>query len=70
MRQYAESRAELGDHLLLYQIHSATVETGVLGDQGVLSELARLKEQAHRSIGERPTATRRDPAIDRCPSRW
>ncbi|HEV2030058.1 MAG TPA: aldo/keto reductase [Candidatus Dormibacteraeota bacterium] len=44
-RQYVESRAELGDHLLLYQIHSATLETGVLGDRTVLAELARLKEQ-------------------------
>jgi aryl-alcohol dehydrogenase-like predicted oxidoreductase len=44
-RQYAESRAELGDHLLLYQIHSATWETGVLDDLAVLDELARLKEQ-------------------------
>jgi aryl-alcohol dehydrogenase-like predicted oxidoreductase len=44
-RQYAESRSELGDHLLLYQIHSATLETGVLDDDAVLAELARLKEQ-------------------------
>jgi aryl-alcohol dehydrogenase-like predicted oxidoreductase len=44
-RQYAESRSELGDHLLLYQIHSATLETGVLDDHAVLAELARLKEQ-------------------------
>jgi aryl-alcohol dehydrogenase-like predicted oxidoreductase len=43
-RQYAESRAELGDHLDLYQIHSATIETGVLSDRSVLSELARVKE--------------------------
>jgi aryl-alcohol dehydrogenase-like predicted oxidoreductase len=44
-RQYAESRVELGDRLLLYQIHSATWETGVLDDLAVLDELARLKEQ-------------------------
>ena len=43
-RQYAESRAELGDRLQLYQIHSATWETGVLDDLAVLDELARLKE--------------------------
>src|SRR5688500_10283952 len=29
-RQYAESRARLGDHLAFYQIHSATPESGVL----------------------------------------
>jgi aryl-alcohol dehydrogenase-like predicted oxidoreductase len=44
-RQYAESSAELDDHLLLYQIHSATLETGVLGNRAVLNELGRLKEQ-------------------------
>jgi aryl-alcohol dehydrogenase-like predicted oxidoreductase len=42
-RQYSESRAELGDRLNLYQIHSATLETGVLSDRHVLAELARLK---------------------------
>jgi aryl-alcohol dehydrogenase-like predicted oxidoreductase len=44
-RQYAESRAELGDQLALYQIHSATWETGVLDDLAVLDELARLKDE-------------------------
>ncbi len=44
-RQYAESRAELGEHLALYQIHSATLETGVLSDHAVLTELERLKDQ-------------------------
>jgi len=42
-RQWAESRAELGDRIDLYQIHSATLESGVLDDAAVLGELARLK---------------------------
>jgi aryl-alcohol dehydrogenase-like predicted oxidoreductase len=42
-RQATESRAVLGDHLNLYQIHSATLESGVLEDGAVLAELDRLK---------------------------
>lgn len=42
-RQYGESRALLGDFLDLYQIHSATLESGVLEDQPVLAELNQLR---------------------------
>jgi aryl-alcohol dehydrogenase-like predicted oxidoreductase len=42
-RQYGESRELLGDKLQLYQIHSATLESGVLDDPEVRSELARLR---------------------------
>ena len=42
-RQYTGSREILGAHLALYQIHSATLESGVLEDAGVLRELARLR---------------------------
>jgi aryl-alcohol dehydrogenase-like predicted oxidoreductase len=44
-RQLAESRAILGPHLRLYQIHSATLESGVLEDRDVLEELSRLREE-------------------------
>lgn len=44
-RQLAESRALLGDRLALYQIHSATLESGVLEDREVLAELARLRAE-------------------------
>ena len=43
-RQACESRGILGSGLALYQIHSATVESGVLDDDEVLIELARLRE--------------------------
>jgi aryl-alcohol dehydrogenase-like predicted oxidoreductase len=43
-RQIGESRGLLGDYLNLYQIHSATLESGVLENEAVLAELARLRE--------------------------
>jgi len=42
--QLRETRALLGDRLGLYQIHSATFESGVLDDRTVLDELARLRD--------------------------
>ena len=44
-RQLAESRDLLGGHLDLYQVHSATLDSGVLEDQAVLAELTRLHEE-------------------------
>lgn len=42
--QAAESKAILGRHLDLYQIHSATLETAVLDDPEVISALAAMRE--------------------------
>jgi aryl-alcohol dehydrogenase-like predicted oxidoreductase len=42
-RQLAETRALLGPDLSLYQIHSATVESGVLEDEELLDLLAALR---------------------------
>ena len=47
-RQLAETRARLGAHLSVYQIHSATFESGVLDDDAVIDELARLKASGLR----------------------
>jgi aryl-alcohol dehydrogenase-like predicted oxidoreductase len=43
-RQLDETRALIGDHLSLYQIHSATRESGVLDDPAVLAELGALRD--------------------------
>ena len=49
-RQLEETRANLGDRLALYQIHSATPDSGVLENDAVLAALAELRETgvAHR----------------------
>jgi len=44
-KQFEESCFNLGDYLNLYQIHSATMESGVLKNKSVLGELARLKSE-------------------------
>jgi aryl-alcohol dehydrogenase-like predicted oxidoreductase len=44
-RQWAESSDRLGPWLRLYQVHSATLDSGVLDDAAVLGRLAALKAQ-------------------------
>lgn len=43
-RQARETMDLLGDHLTLYQIHSATLESGVLDDEELMEELADLSD--------------------------
>ena len=45
LRQWRESQSHLSSFLDLYQIHSATIESGVLENKKVLAELARLKSE-------------------------
>ena len=63
-RQLQESRALLGAHLRLYQIHSATLESGVLEDPAVLEELQRLRGGGLR-IGFTVTGPRQAETIER-----
>jgi aryl-alcohol dehydrogenase-like predicted oxidoreductase len=58
-RQVAETRELLGDRLDLYQIHSATLESGVLEDRQVLEGLAELRS---RGVAIGLTATGADQA--------
>jgi len=44
-RQAAETRINLGGHLDLYQIHSATSDSGVLQDAAVIDQLWELRQR-------------------------
>ncbi len=62
-RQYGESRDRLGANLQLYQIHSATLESGVLRDPAVRDELALLRAGGLR-IGFTATGPRQRETIE------
>jgi aryl-alcohol dehydrogenase-like predicted oxidoreductase len=63
-RQLEESRTLLGAHLDLYQIHSATLESGVLEDAEVAAELGRLRAGG-LAVGLTVTGARQAETIER-----
>jgi aryl-alcohol dehydrogenase-like predicted oxidoreductase len=62
-RQASETRATLGDRVALYQIHSATIESGVLDDGSVLEALAALRAETGWKIGLSTTGPRQAETI-------
>jgi aryl-alcohol dehydrogenase-like predicted oxidoreductase len=63
-RQWRETRALLGEHVRLYQIHSATLESGVLDDAAVRAGLAALRSAGIR-IGLSVTGAEQAATIER-----
>jgi aryl-alcohol dehydrogenase-like predicted oxidoreductase len=63
-RQLEETRANLGDRLALYQIHSATPDSGVLENDAVLEALAGLRAEGV-AIGLSTSGTSQGETLDR-----
>jgi aryl-alcohol dehydrogenase-like predicted oxidoreductase len=63
-RQLGETRALLGAHLSLYQIHSVTLDSGVLDDDAVHAELAELRATGV-AVGLTATGPEQAATIDR-----
>jgi aryl-alcohol dehydrogenase-like predicted oxidoreductase len=63
-RQWAETRVLLGEHVRLYQIHSATLESGVLDDPEVRAELDAIRAEGV-AIGLSVTGPRQPATIER-----
>jgi aryl-alcohol dehydrogenase-like predicted oxidoreductase len=63
-RQLEETRANLGDRLALYQIHSATPDSGVLENDAVLEALAGLRAEGV-AIGLSTSGTSQGETLER-----
>jgi aryl-alcohol dehydrogenase-like predicted oxidoreductase len=63
-RQLTESQELLGNHLRLYEIHSVTLDSGVLDDAAVMEELARLRANG-MAIGFTTSGARQAETIER-----
>jgi len=61
-RQLAETRALLGNHLDVYHVHSATLDTGVLDDAELHAALAALRDSGVR-VGVSTSGPEQEAAI-------
>jgi aryl-alcohol dehydrogenase-like predicted oxidoreductase len=64
-RQWGESTTLLGEWLDLYQIHSATLESGVLENRAVLDGLARIRAERGITLGLSVSGTGQAATIER-----
>jgi aryl-alcohol dehydrogenase-like predicted oxidoreductase len=64
-RQWRESQEKLGHYLDLYQLHSATLESGVLDNGPILEEMARLRSQGGVVMGLTVSGARQAEVIER-----
>ena len=64
-RQWPETVERLGAQVNLYQIHSATLDTGVLSDAQVMAALARLKSEHGVAIGLSLSGPNQADTLDR-----
>src|SRR5262249_37296586 len=62
--QWQESQTNLGSYVHLYQVHSATVDSGVLENLAVLKELARL-QRTGVTIGLSSSGTQQTATLER-----
>lgn len=51
LSQWKESQSKLGNHLRLYQIHSATQQSGVLSNPAVLDALEKMRDESGIRMG-------------------
>jgi len=64
-RQWPETHERLGSHIDLYQIHSATLKTGVLEDPDVIAALSALRYEEGVAIGLSLSGPRQADTLDR-----
>ena len=63
LKQIKETEKELGEYVNLYQVHSATFESGILTDERAHEALARCREERGWSIGLSVSGTAQDDIV-------